>query len=211
MTALAKPFALVRWLVKLELGIWHSLFLWIARRVPGEGPGVETFGYAKQVTPIIVVIAFVSALEVIVVDLLLPWQTARLVLLVLGLWGLLWMVGFLAAMRVFRHLVADDGLRIRSGTSVDIFIAWERVQSISARRDSIDTRSFVHVDGNGIAHVPVMKQTRVAVVLREPAAVALPNGRREIEEVRLYVDDPAAFVAAARARLRRVEPAVQIR
>ena len=146
----------------------------------------------------------------IVVDLLLPWQSARLVLLVLGLWGLLWMVGFLAAMRVFRHLVTDDGLRIRSGTSVDIVIAWEVVQSVRARRDSVDARSFVHVDADGVAHVAVMKQTRVAVVLREPTAVALPDGMREIEQVRLYVDDPAAFVAAARARLRRVESAVQI-
>lgn len=29
------------WLVKPEIGIWRSLFLWLTRRVPGEGPDAE--------------------------------------------------------------------------------------------------------------------------------------------------------------------------
>jgi hypothetical protein len=49
--------------------------------------------------------------------------------------------------------------------------------------------------------VPVLKQTRVDVVLHRPAAVELPEGAQEITELRLYADDARAFVAAARERL----------
>lgn len=45
--------------------------------------------------------------------------------------------------------------------------------------------------------VPVLKQTRVDVVLERPTVV----GAEEITEVRLYVDDSRAVVARARERL----------
>ena len=51
-----------RWLVRLEIGIWRSLFLWIFRRVPGKGPRSEDFSYAKEVTPLLIVFIFLSAL-----------------------------------------------------------------------------------------------------------------------------------------------------
>ncbi len=41
---------------------------------------------------------FVSVLELVVVHLLLPWETVRLIADVLSIWGLVWMVGFLASM-----------------------------------------------------------------------------------------------------------------
>ena len=100
----------VRWLVRLEIGIWRSLFLWIFRRVPGSGPRSEDFGYAKEVTPIIVVFVFLSALEIPVVHVLIPWPVVKLALLIVGVWGVLWMVGYLAGMRVVRHLIDADGI-----------------------------------------------------------------------------------------------------
>jgi hypothetical protein len=52
-----------------------------------------------------------------------------------------------------------------------------------------------------VATVPVLKQTRVDVSLHRPTEVVLPDGAREITELRLYADDARAFVAAARERL----------
>ena len=122
MIVLRKAWALPRWLVVLEIGIWRSLFLWVTRRVSGQGPGVEACSYAKQVSPLFAVFIFVSAIELPVVRILLPWDTVRLVVDVLSVWGLLWMVGMLASVRVFPHLLDEDGLRIRYGTTVDIRI-----------------------------------------------------------------------------------------
>jgi len=211
MAVLNKIGAGVRWLVVLEIGIWRSLFLWVTRRVPGLGPGARAFPYARQVTPIIWAFIFVSLVELPVVHLLLPWDSVRLVVLVLSVWGLLWMVGLLASMKVYPHLIDDAGLRVRSGARVDIRIPWEAVASVSGRRRSVATGENVHLehgdDGATVASVPMMKQTRVDVVLRSPTAIGLPAGPRELTALRLYADDAGAFVATARERLAALETA----
>jgi hypothetical protein len=193
---MTRALAFVRWLVRLEIGIWRSLFLWIARRVPGHGPGVQDFSYAKEITPILWAFIFVSALELPVVHLLIPWQPVKLAVLVLSVWGLLWMLGYLASMRVFRHLLDDDGLRVRYGTTVDLGIPWAAVAGVTAKRGRFDARTLQVEDG--VAHVPVLKQTRVSVALERPIAV---DAAGDVSEVRFYVDDPRGFVVAARGRL----------
>jgi hypothetical protein len=182
---------LIRWFVRLEIGIWRSLFLWLIRRVPGKGPRTEDFSYAKEVTPIIVVFIFLSALETAVVHLLVPWEPARMALLIVGVWGLLWMLGYLASVRVFRHLLDDDGLRIRYGAHDDLRIPWYAMADVTAQRGHVDARGLRVQDG--VAHVPVLKQTRVRVTLERPI-----DG---FSEVRFYADDPRALVAAARERI----------
>jgi len=107
-------------------------------------------------------------------------------------------------MRVFRHLLDDTGLRIRHGTTADIRIPWEAIESVTARRGSVPTHKSVQIerrDDGAVAHVAVLKQTKVSVVLHRPTSVKLPDETHEIAEVRLYVDDPRAFVATARERL----------
>jgi hypothetical protein len=185
----------IRWFVRFEVGIWRSLFLWVTRRVAGQGPGVATFSYARQLIPLLCAFIFVSVIELPVVHLLIPWDTVRLVALVISVWGLLWMFGLLASMKVFPHLLDESGLRIRYGTSVDIHIPWTAVAHVTARR-----RGEGDEDG-AVATVPVLKQTRVDIALHRPTEVALPDGTREITELRLYADDARAFVAAAREQL----------
>jgi len=202
---LRKAWSLARWFVRLEIGIWRSLFLWMTRRVAGQGPGVEAFSYAKQITPVIAVFVFVSAIELPVVHILLPWDTVRLVVDVLSVWALLWMVGLLASMRVFPHLLDEGGLRIRCGTTVDVRVPWAAIASVKSRRGSVDTGKSVHVataDDATVVSLPVMKLTRVAIALHGPTTIALPDGPRDgVTELRCYVDDPGAFVAAAQRRI----------
>ena len=51
----------MRWLVRMEIGVWRSLFFWVTRRVPGAGPGTQTFSYGRQVAPVIG--AFIFAVD----------------------------------------------------------------------------------------------------------------------------------------------------
>jgi len=190
----------VRWLVTMEIGIWRSLFLLVTRRVAGQGEGVRPVPYAKEIAPVIGAFIFVSVLELPLVHLLIPWDAVRLVVLVLSVWGVLWMVGLLASMKVFPHLIENERLRVRHGTTVDVALPWEAVAEVRARRGSVPTQARVHVDGTA-ASVPVLKRTNVAVVLHGPVTLALPDGPREVTEVRLFADEPRAFVAAARERL----------
>jgi hypothetical protein len=194
----------LRWLVVLEIGIWRSLFLLVTRRVPGRGPGVETFSYVRAPAPVIGAFIFVSALEMVVVHLLLPWETVRLIVLVVSVWGLLWMIGYLASLKVFPHLVGPDGLRVRSGTSADIAIPWEAVAAVRQRRGSVSSQRRVELergDDGTVVSVPVLKLTRVEVVLRRPTTVALPGGPEQVTAVRLNADDHRGLVARAREHL----------
>ena len=125
---------LLRWLVVTEVNGWRSLFFLLTRRVPGRRPGMLTFGYAKELGPVIGAFIFGSALELVVVHLLLPWETIRLIADILSLWGLLWMFGYLAKVIVHPHLVGPDELRVRYGPSVDHRIPWGDVAEVKATR-----------------------------------------------------------------------------
>jgi hypothetical protein len=193
-----------RTLLRNELGIWRSLLFMVVRRVPGHGPGVQAFPYAKEATPLMVAFIFVSVIELPVVGLLLPWATVRLVVLLLSLWTVLWMVGLLATIRVHPHLLDDDGLRLRQGATTDIRIPWEAIATVAARRGRVQARERLHIeqgDDGPILNVLAMKQTRVEIALYHPTSVTLPNGVEEVTRVRLYADNPNAFIAAVRERL----------
>jgi hypothetical protein len=190
---------IVRWLVVTEIGVWRSLFFWISRRVPGMSPRAQPFSYSRQIAPIIGAFIFVSLVELPVVHLLIPWDIVRLAVLIVSVWGLLWMVGMLASTKVFfPHLLDEHGLCIRYGAGIDIRVPREAIATVRAKRRSAPTKKTVGVDGS-VADVAVMKQTRVDVVLRGPTTIELPDGPRELTELRFYADDGRAVVEAARA------------
>ena len=60
---------------------------------PTSRAGADAFPYAGDVTPVLWAFIVVSAIEVPVVHLLVPWESLRLALDVAGVYGVLWMVG----------------------------------------------------------------------------------------------------------------------
>ena len=194
----------VLWLLRLavtwEVMVWRSLARWVARRPAGAGGGVQTFGYARSVTPIFWLFILMSAIEVPVAHVLLPWSWAQVLSLALGVWGLFWMLGLLAAQHVHPHLVDARGLRLRSGGHVDVVLPWAAVRSVTTHRRDLPSSRAVQLTGP-VLSLPSSSETRVDVRLAGPTEVRLPKGPAVVTEVRVHVDDPAAFVAAARAHL----------
>lgn len=191
---------LVRKAVRYELGMWRSLYRWICRRPVASGAGAEAFGYAAVVTPLFIAFIAVSAIEVPILHLLLPWETARLIGDALGAYGLFWMVGLLASIRVHPHVVSDSGLRIRYGFGVDVTIPWDAIATIQNRGRDLPGRT-VQIDRSGsglILQIGILKQTNVDITLHQPTTVPLPKGAEPITELRFFVDDPSALVARAR-------------
>ncbi|WP_219416802.1 hypothetical protein [Pseudonocardia nigra] len=191
--------ALVRRAARYEAATWRSLARWLLRR-PDVGPADTGFAYrGPQVAPMLVMLA-VSMIDVVAVDLLVPWPWLRPVLLVIGVWGTLEVLGMLAAITIHPHVVGAAGLRIRNGVSLDVHIPWDAVAGVRRVRRTRDGRG-VQLDGSTL-HVVVADQTTVEVTLARPLPVTLPRNRTaEITEVRLHADDAAGFVAAARARV----------
>ena len=195
--------ALARKVVSFELGVWRSLYRWATRRPRGPA-GAETFGYAGPATPVIWAFIGLSAVEIPVAHLLLPWQTARVVVLLVGVWGLTWMFGLLASLKTYPHVVGGSGLRLRYGTSIDITIPWEAVESIGVRHRDLPSSRTVQISGadsGTVVHVGISSQTNVDVTLRDPVTVPLPKGTESITALRFYADDARSLVASARQHL----------
>ncbi|WP_369259155.1 hypothetical protein [Geodermatophilus amargosae] len=195
---------LLRKAVAFEVGMWRSLWRWVRRR-PDVPAGADAFPYASAVTPVLWTFVVLSAIEIPLVDWLLPWQSARVALLVVGVYGLVWMIGLLASMRVYPHSVGDDGLRVRSGSSIDVPVPWAEIAAVRVRRRSVEGSRTVVVEEEGgrrAVSVTVLASTQVDVELRTPLVLPLARTHGQpVTELRLAADDPAALVRRLRAGL----------
>jgi hypothetical protein len=190
-----------------EAGIWRSLYRWLTRRHGGTDPDAALFGYASQVTPLLLAFIFLSALEIPIVSLLLPWPAVRYSLLVLGVWGVLWMLGLLASLRTNPHVVSVAGLRLRSGFQFDASIPWQAISTIQLRRSSAHRKLQIEHNQTG-ASVALQGTSNVEVVFREPVLVRFLDGRQaNVDAIHFYADSPTALLTAAQAHRARISEA----
>jgi hypothetical protein len=195
--------AVARRVVAVELAQYRSLVRWLARR-PDVPAGAMAFGYAGAVAPLLWTFVFLSALELVALHLLLPWETVRIVVDVLSAWGLVWMLGLTASFSVRPHLVGDSGLRVRNGAGTDITVPWEAVAAVAARQRNRGGSRAVQLDRDEkstVLNVVVGSQTNVDVTLRRPLAVPLPRGAEPVTGLRLFADDARGLVHRAREHL----------
>lgn len=193
--------ALLRKTVQLEAGIWHSLFRWVARR-PAVPADAEVFSYHTMVTPVMWLWIFASAAEIPAVHFLIPWEGARVALLIGGIWGVLWMIGMLASLKVFPHLVEQERLRVRNGFAHDVPISWDAVARATAREHDLPSSVWAiqleETDAGTVLNVGVSGRTNVELALREPTAVRTSKGTHLVVTVRFWADEPRRIVARAR-------------
>lgn len=189
--------------IAMEAGIWRSLYIVLMRRPRVPRPEALAFGYAAAAATIIWIFIGVSAVEVVVFHLVVPWEIVRIVGLVIGVWGLLWMLGLLASLYAHPHAVDVDGVRVRYGTSVNVLVPWDSIDTIQMRRRDLPNSRSVQVDGS-VVNVGVSSQVNVRMTMSEPTELALPKGRHVVSELNFYTEDPKALIAGARDILSRL-------
>jgi hypothetical protein len=192
--------------LRFEAGLWRSLFLLVARRRDGVRAGVAGFGYHRALTPVWLTLVGVSAVELAVVHLVVPWPAARLALLVLGAWGLLLMVGLWASWVVRPYLVDDAGIRLRRGLARDLRLPWPAVASVAPRTvrtwSGAGPGTAVTVEERRMGYL-AGGETRVVLTLTRPLTVPAGRGRTaEVDEIHLGADDPDGLLAALLVRRR---------
>lgn len=193
---------LVRHLVVVEVRLYVALGRWVARR-PAVPAGTTAWGYSRLVTPVMWLWIFGSACELPLAHVLVPWPGVRLVLLVLGIWGLVWMIGMLASLKVYPHLVGDDALTVRYGVFAELRVPWSALASV--RYDDRDVEGFVRVlrpretaAGTEVM-VPVNDRVNVLLELAVPLAVRTSRGEVQAVALGIWADEPRELVAALRA------------
>jgi hypothetical protein len=187
-------------LVREELRIYVALVRWIVRR-PAVPAGATAWGYSRTIAALMGLWIFASAAEVPVLHVLIGWFWVRLSVDILAVWGFVWMLSALAALRVYPHLIDAGGIRVRSGVRADVRIAGSAVDSLavvdrhlpSAMRTFQPRQSDDGVD----LQIAVGKQVNLSVRLREPVDVRTPKGIVTASSITFLVDEPKQFLAAA--------------
>lgn len=199
--------------VLMELRVYESVFRMIARR-PKIPPGATGFRYHGQVLAILLVFIGLSALEIPIVDLIVRrWTPVRIGFLILGIWGVTWMLGLLFAYFTRPHTVGPDGIRVREGMEIDLHIPWDEVASVRLNATRLEVEPgepkpgrVFDEDGARICAIRIGSQTNLELRFGRPLAIRLPGvapkgGAHHVDALRFWADDPDAVLSAVRARL----------
>ena len=189
-----------------EVALYRSLARWVARR-PDVPRGATPIGYSRLVAPMLWLWIFGSTVEVIVVEVVLrhldqPWANAiRVPLLVLGIWGVVWMLGMMASYRVRPHLLTNPELLVRSGALTWLAVPLEAVESTRPVQHELPgvIRSL-HIDGP-LALVGAGSRTNLELALTAPTTVPTSKGEVTVSRVGIWVDEPREIAVQLRLRL----------
>lgn len=175
-----------------ERGIYVNLWRWIRRR-PDEGPpGSLAFSYVEIVRSTIWLWIGASALEMVAVHFVVPWPWLRWPLLIVSVWGLIWMFGFLAGQLMYPHLIEPTQLRVRNGHTVDAAVPISAIESVRTVVRSRPSSKTITLDDQDPRHlyIAVSGQVNVHVTLSQPVQVSLPRGRYTVTILSFWADEP---------------------
>jgi hypothetical protein len=184
-----------------------ALFRWTFRRVTPED---NEFGYHKRsimraILPLVIV---TSPIELLVVHLLAsafsPWGWVKWALLALGLYAILWLLGFYASLVTLPHSLQEDGLRLRYGAFADGFIPYREIASVerASRRaprsgDGLQTSP----QGNEI-YISISGKTDLTLLLHTPHTVeGLFRTAGPAATIHLAADEPKRLATELRGRI----------
>ncbi|MFU8948122.1 hypothetical protein ACLRGF_15480 [Mycetocola zhadangensis] len=188
----------VRRALTMEIGIWASLYRFIFRR-PRVPPGAVGLSYHGQVWTILMIFIGLSAVEIPILDLIVHrWPVVRLTILLLGLWGLTWMIGLALGFITRPHSVGPEGIRVRNGAETDVALRWEYIRSVEIARQADEPKSpwlTVRTDGSRLLAMQMQNETNVLIEVERTLTVPLPSGPGLVDAVSIWVDDPRAFLA----------------
>lgn len=178
-----------------------AVWLLASRRydIPAGQSGI---GYSRGRLPMEAVIVGVAVLELVAVELLVPWGRLgafaglRYAVLAASAYAVVWILCWLAAERVRPHLVTDEGLALRWGQLAVADIPWTSIAVVRVQRRYSEDETRLTLD------VP-LHGTDLDIDLSSPVTVRMPFRRRSraVQGISLGVDDAEAAAAAIRARL----------
>lgn len=188
-----------------ELAMWGVLGRWIVRR-PDVPHGATPVPYGRMVTPVLWLWVIGSVTEAVAVELILrsidaTWaHVIRTPMLILGVWGALYMAGMVGAISMRRHLVFPDRIEVRNGARVSVVVPAGAVEECRAIEHDLNSSVRTLQLTDGLLLVGVSGRTNVELELREPTALRTHDGERVAQRVGLWVDEPRDFIRMWRER-----------
>jgi hypothetical protein len=183
--------------VRSEAGIVRA-YWWAVRSRRAVAAGEVALPYSGRFGVVIGGMAGIGAIELGVVHVLLrSWPVARWTLFALGLYALVWSVGFGLSLRQHPHLVRDGELVLRFGHLRSTAVPLAHLVAVRRAVDPQHRRTVV-LDGDRLA-LSVLGETTVELRFDPPVQVA--GQPRPVGRVAFFADDPAAAVRELRGRV----------
>lgn len=198
---LAAEFLPVR-IARAELWVLSDLVL-LLRRCQQVPPGAPVLSATTGLWWLPTAFTCATAIEIIALELLLPWPLVRLIVLVLSLYGVVWLWGVTAAKWVWPHYIDPDTgvVCLRDGRTTSVVLDLTDGVQVTRRRDFSATHTQLLdnqlILGSG-------QGSNLHIALRHPHPVAVARGpwfaprQDTASSIALWVDDPAACLAAMR-------------
>lgn len=183
--------------LRAEVTVYRSLWLWARRRVDGQQPGVAPIGYARGALGVPLAFGVLTAVEVVAIHLLLPWAWLRTALLVASIYSLVWILGFVATRITHPHLLTGTHLILRDGAHTVATLDRDTITRVTRTRRYQPTTP---TGADGQLHLPSPDGTNIDLHLTAPETAHLPGllarQRRQtsITTAHLHLDDPHAFL-----------------
>lgn len=186
-----------------------SLARWVTRR-PDVPAGAVAIGYARGTLGIPIALAIAATIELVALHLLVPWPAVRLVLDLLGVYGLVIVLGWLAGRIVRPHLIDEVELILRNGPHVCARVPLTAVAGVRRERrlSPTDTGITDEAGGGASLTLPGPDGTNLGIQIAQPVTASVP-GRpwsapvpHEVSVLRLQVDDAEAAETAIAAAAR---------
>jgi hypothetical protein len=164
----------------------------------------DAIGYARGRLAVELVFAGLAVLELVAVDILVPWDRLgswsglRWVLMIASAYGVLWIALWMAGERTRPYLATADGLVLRWGHLPVAEIPWHAVESVRVHRRYTADPERLTLD------VP-LQGTNLDIQLEHPVSAGVPfrRRRREVTAISLGVDEPEEAAALIASRIRR--------
>ena len=152
--------------------------------------------YAGRFRLVLGALTVLGALETVVVHVLLPWETARWVLLAVSLYALVWVLGSGLSLFQHPHLLRDDELVLRFGHLRSVAVPLAGLVAVRRSAESEHRRVLVR-DGDRLV-LSGMGDTDVELRFDPPVHVAVQVD--PVARVAFSVDEPQAVVRLLRDR-----------
>jgi len=148
-------------------------------------------GYDRQGRAFGWVLIALGLVEIAVIEVLVPWPVARVVLAALGALSVLLVVAFLADAAVRPHVLTADDLRLRAGVFGDVTVPLRAIDTV--RRRTATAEGFVVVSDDMLS-LAVGTDTQVELSLHEALDLAVGSRSGRVRFVRFCADDPVGAV-----------------
>ena len=169
----------------------------VGRRSDGEYP------YAKGDIDLPLAIAMIPAFaaELVMVHLLLPDSLGwlRLAVVVLSLYGVLWILGWALGLHICPHRLRDDVLELRLGSLYRAAVPLEAIAGVRRERSKNGSRTRLEA-ADGAAALWVGGRVDLHVTLDRPVRVERPFGEPlAVTSISFAADDAAGLCARLKA------------